>query len=132
LGTLSAGSNYSLSFVPAALHIGKATLTITADAKTKVYGSNDPALTYSVVGLVNSDTSSVLSGSLVRAAGSNVGTYAISKGSVVAGANYDIAFEPQSLTITPAVVNVYADTLGKTYGAVDPELTYAINGLVAG
>ncbi len=45
-----------------------------ADAKTKVYGDADPALTYQVSGLKNGDTAGAVlnGGSLSRVAGENV------------------------------------------------------------
>ena len=45
-GTLSAGTNYALAFVGANLTITARPVTVTADAKSKVYGDDDPALTY--------------------------------------------------------------------------------------
>ena len=47
-GSLSAGSNYALSFVGANLTINARPVTVTADAKSKTYGEDDPALTYRV------------------------------------------------------------------------------------
>jgi formylglycine-generating enzyme required for sulfatase activity len=60
-------------------------VTITAANKTKVYGSTDPALTYTSSGLVGSDS---LSGALIRATGENVGSYDILLGTLSAGPNY--------------------------------------------
>ncbi len=53
-----------------------------ADAKTKVYGDADPALTYQVSGLKNGDTAGAVlnGGSLSRVAGENVGVYGINQG----------------------------------------------------
>ena len=68
-GTLSAGSNYTLTFVGANLTITARPVTVTADAKTKVYGDADPALTYSG-SLHGTDT---FTGSLARVSGENVG-----------------------------------------------------------
>jgi hypothetical protein len=55
-GTLSAGDNYTTSFTGANLTIKRKTLTIQAEAKSKTYGETDPSLTYTVTGLVGSDT----------------------------------------------------------------------------
>ena len=63
--------NYTITFVGAKLTINKKTITVTADAQTKVYGDNDPELTYSSSGLINGD---LLSGSMTRASGESVGT----------------------------------------------------------
>ena len=50
----------STSPVPASLFVKPAPLIVTADPKTKTYGSADPALTYTYTGLVNGDTSALL------------------------------------------------------------------------
>lgn len=73
--------------------------TITAENKTKVYGTSDPALTATTTGLVAPDT---LSGSLTRVAGENVGTYDITAGTISAGSNYSVTFATGTLTITKA------------------------------
>ena len=54
---------------------------MTADDKTKVYGSADPALTVTVPAAAL-ETGDSLSGDLERAAGKDVGSYAITKGSL--------------------------------------------------
>ncbi|MGY5254955.1 beta strand repeat-containing protein, partial [Sphingobacterium spiritivorum] len=52
-------ANYAITYQDGSLTISKANLTVTADAKTKVYGSSDPALTYKVTGMVNNDAATV-------------------------------------------------------------------------
>ncbi|QOX63377.1 hypothetical protein FRZ06_08435 [Anoxybacterium hadale] len=101
------------------LTITPATVTVTADAKSKAYGAADPELTYtsSVEGLT-------FTGELEREAGEDVGTYKINQGSLSAGANYTVTYVEANLTITPATVTVTADAKSKAYGAADPELTY--------
>ena len=126
-GTLAASANYNLVFTGADLTITKATVTVTADAQSKVYGEADPALTYNVTGLVGSDA---LTGALSRDAGENVGTYAITQGTLAASANYNLVFSGADLTITKATVTVTADAQSKVYGETDPSLTYQVSGLV--
>ncbi|QOX63379.1 VWA domain-containing protein [Anoxybacterium hadale] len=118
-GSLSAGANYTVTYVEANLTITPATVTVTADAKSKAYGAADPELTYtsSVEGLT-------FTGELEREAGEDVGTYKINQGSLSAGANYTVTYVEANLTITPATVTVTADAKSKAYGAADPELTY--------
>src|SRR5204863_7804694 len=53
-GSLSA-TNYTFSFVGGTLTVGPATLTVTADPKSKVYGAGNPSLTYTITGFVNGD-----------------------------------------------------------------------------
>ncbi|MBO5959267.1 MAG: hypothetical protein J6Q65_04005, partial [Lentisphaeria bacterium] len=80
------------------LTIGKRTLTVTADAQTKLVYEADPELTYTVDGLVNKDT---LTGGLVRNAGDTAGTYAITQGNLAATDNYIINYTGAELTILP-------------------------------
>jgi CSLREA domain-containing protein len=87
------------------LAIAPATLTVTADDKTRVEGEADPDLTYSVVGLANGDTAeAVLTGTLATTAtaGSPPGSYAITQGSLAANADYTISFTGATLTIVAA------------------------------
>ncbi|WP_313271042.1 MBG domain-containing protein [Sphingobacterium sp.] len=122
-------SNYTITYVGADLTITKANLTVTADAKTKVYGSSDPALTYKVTGLVNNDEATVVSGTLKRATGENIGTYAISDNDLSAD-NYTITYVGTDLTITKASITVTVDAKTKVYGTTDPSLTYKVTGMV--
>ncbi|MGL1889332.1 MAG: hypothetical protein OCD76_22650, partial [Reichenbachiella sp.] len=46
--TVSAGANYNLSFTSGDLTITQKSITITADAVSKVYGEADPSLTYQI------------------------------------------------------------------------------------
>ena len=96
-----------------------------ADDQSMVYGSADPALTVTVpAGAL--ETGEGLSGNLVRAAGKDVGGYAITKGSLSAGGNYDLTVTPGELTITKKAITVTADVQTKVVGAVDPALTYKV------
>ena len=82
-GSLAANGNYSVtSFTNSNLTIQPRTITLTADAQTKMYGNNDPTLTFTVggpnglannagIGVVDSNAT-VFSGSLTRVAGETV------------------------------------------------------------
>jgi len=124
-GTLSLSSNYNLTFVGADLTITVRAVTVTADAKSKVYGDADPALTYQVTSgsLAFSDT---FSGALARNPGENVGTYAITQGTLTAGANYALTYAGANLTVIARAITVVADSQSKTYGDADPTLTYQV------
>ena len=124
-GTLSAGTNYALTFVGANLTITARPVTVTADAKMKTYGNADPALTYQITSGSLAFTD-VFSGSLARVAGENVGTYAINQGTLALSANYALTFVGANFTITQRPVTVTADAKTKTYGDADPALTYQI------
>uniref|UniRef100_UPI0039AF109A MBG domain-containing protein n=1 Tax=Myroides odoratus TaxID=256 RepID=UPI0039AF109A len=128
-GTLEASANYTLAFNAATFTITPALLTVNAEAKTKVYGDADPALTYTVSGLKNNDQATVVTGSLSRIAGESVNTYAINQGTLEASANYTLAFNPADFTITPALLTLTAEAKTKVYGDADPALTYTVSGL---
>ncbi|HCL3736046.1 MBG domain-containing protein [Pseudomonas aeruginosa] len=133
LGLVSA--NYDLSYQGNNLTITKALLNVIADAKTKVYGDADPALSYQVSGLKNGDTAGAVlnGGSLSRVAGENVGVYGINQGGLgLVSANYDLSYQGNNLTITKALLNVIADAKTKVYGDADPSLTYQVSGLKNG
>jgi hypothetical protein len=129
-GSLAAG-NYTISYTGANLTVTAATLNVTAAAKSKTYGTADPALTWSATGYQNGDTSAVVTGALTRAAGENVGNYAINQGSLAAG-NYTIVYTGASLTVSAAPLTVTADDKSKTQGAVNPLLTVSYSGFVNG
>jgi hypothetical protein len=98
---LSAGSNYTIAYVAKDFAITAKPITVKADAsQTKVYGTTDPRLTYSVSpSLVGTDA---FTGTLSRLIGENVGQYAIAQGTLSAGANYVVTFVPANYSITKA------------------------------
>lgn len=117
-------ANYAITYQDGSLTITKAALTITAAAKSKTYGEADPALTYTVSGLI---TTEVVTGSLVRTAGENAGTYAINIGSLSAGANYTLNYTPANLSINKAVLSLTAENKQICQGGSLPAfiLTYS-------
>lgn len=73
-------------------------VTPTTDQK-KEYGQDDPVLNYSLSTPLVSDD--VITGSLTRVAGENVGEYAILLGSLSGGSNYTLTLSNSNFTITP-------------------------------
>ena len=151
-GSLSA-SNYTINFVTGktlTINPYLTPLVVTPANKTKVYGTNDPSLTYIVSGyvqnttinhvLINDDPTRFLTGNLVRdgtsapnkstsTASQNVGSYTIGLGTLSAS-NYTILLSSASLTITPAPLTVRANAKSKVYGNTDPNLTYVLTGII--
>ncbi len=89
-------------------------ITVTADAKSKVFGASDPTFTYSITtgSLVLGDA---LTGALTRAAGTDVGTYQIQQGALTTSNNpkYTITFISADLSITrgtPTLVLTYPNS----------------------
>jgi hypothetical protein len=98
-GTLSAANYTFAAGSKGKLTINSRPITVTADAKTKVFGNPDPPLTYALTSgsLVAGDS---FSGALTRVAGEAVGSYAIQKNTLTAGSNYDLTYVGANLTIT--------------------------------
>jgi hypothetical protein len=117
--------------------VNPATLTVTADDKTKVYGATLPTLTASYSGFVNGDTSAVVSGSpsisTTASPGSGVGTYSITPGlGTLAATNYVFSFVNGQLTITKAGLTVTANDASRNFGDPDPAFTASYSGFVNG
>jgi hypothetical protein len=135
--------NYRVSIPNATADITKATLTLTADDKTRVYGDTNPAFTVSLSGFVNGETLSNAGvsgsggGTSLATQASAVSNYAITPnvGSLAAG-NYD--FGPSvngNLSVTPRPLQLSANNVVRLAGESDPSpFTYSVglSGLVNG
>ncbi|WP_342330291.1 MBG domain-containing protein [Pedobacter sp. FW305-3-2-15-E-R2A2] len=129
-GTLALNSNYTLTFTSADLSITAKPVTVTAVAKTKVYGTADPLFTYTFSpALIGTDA---FTGNLARTSGENIGNYTINQGTVTAGPNYLITYNPANLSITSKALTVTAVAKNKTYGDADPALTYTFSPALIG
>ena len=122
-------NNYTL-----ATNTGNATATITprplsikADDKSKKFGEDDPALTWTLTAgsLVSGDA---VTGQLQRQSGEAVGTYAIQQGTLTAGSNYSINFTPGVFSITPAdlivTIEPQAAVTAGAHWSIDGETWY--------
>ncbi|EKF17510.1 MBG domain-containing protein [Nitratireductor pacificus] len=121
--------NYTLApTATSSADITPATLWVAANAASMTYGDGVPALGYTYGGLVGGDDASVLTGALASDATSvsNVGSYGITRGSLSAGGNYQIAFTGADVTITRRAVTVRADDLQRAIDEANPDLTYTI------
>ena len=102
--TLIAGSNYDLTYYSDNLTINKATLTVTADDKSKVYGEANPDLTITYAGFVNGEDKTAITEptvSTTATASTGVGTVPIT----LAGGsstNYNITNNNGMLSISKA------------------------------
>ena len=129
--TVAESTNYNMGTATADFSILKASVTVTANDISKVYGSSDPKLTATITGLVAGDPESTIPYTLSREAGESVDTYAISVVSE-STANYSVSTVSGTFTINKAPVTVTANDISKVYGSSDPQLTATISGLVAG
>ncbi|WP_152286890.1 MBG domain-containing protein [Flavicella marina] len=128
LKSSGAGLNYTFGFTSADFTITAKDITITPlVGQSKVYGELDPIFSYDVSpNLVSGD---VLSGSLQRVAGEDVGVYEITQGDINAGSNYTLTFiTGNTFSITQKNITV-SPTLNqsKNYGEVDPVLSYSVS-----
>jgi hypothetical protein len=89
-------------------------VTVTADGKSKTYGDADPALTYQITSgsLVFSD---VFAGALSRAAGEDVGTYAITQGTLALSSNYVLTYVGANFVITKADPTIVVTSYSVVY-----------------
>ncbi|MFC5359389.1 MBG domain-containing protein [Azospirillum himalayense] len=137
-GTLSgaAAGNYTLSHVGGSFSITPATLTVTADNGTMVYGDAVPSLGYSVSGWKNGQSGALLSGvgvSTNATSLSNVGTAytTTATGGTLSGAaagNYTLSHVNGSFSVTPATLTVTAADGTMVYGDTVPSLGYTTSG----
>ncbi|MBQ7996776.1 MAG: InlB B-repeat-containing protein [Paludibacteraceae bacterium] len=100
--------NYEISYTNGTLTVNKATLTVTAEDKTMIYGDEHPEFTASYSGWKNEDDESVVSDldyTCAYAPGSYIGTYAITPHSAMAQ-NYEFEYKDGTLTVNKAVVKV--------------------------
>ena len=126
--SVKSGKLYTINYVGADLSITKASLTVTANPKSKTAGDNDPALDYSVSGLQNGDNNSVVTGDLIRETGESVGDYEIQQGTLTVSSNYTLNFNTANFEITnQPVLTVTVDAnQTKVYGGSEPVLTYEV------
>jgi hypothetical protein len=136
-GTLNA-VNYSFVFVAGQLTVTKATLTITPNAASSVYGEALPAFTYQISGLVAGDSaSSAFKGAPAltsqATAKARPGTYRISAGAgSMLSTNYSFEFATGTLTIAKAVLTVTPVAASMIYGANVPSFHLSLSGFVNG
>jgi filamentous hemagglutinin family protein len=101
-GTLN--SNYDVTFVDGKLNITPRIITLTADSKSKIYGDNNPDLTYTATGFVNNENLNNIYGKAFlktnASINSNAGSYVIdiTKGSLESQ-NYDFIFKSGILKV---------------------------------
>ncbi|NLG74411.1 MAG: DNRLRE domain-containing protein [Chloroflexi bacterium] len=125
-GTLTAGSNYLLTFEGAELTITPRPVTVTANNASKIYGDPDPELTYTYSPELAFEDK--FSGELEREPGEDVGTYAITQGSLTLSSNYEITFVPGTFTIAKKSITITVDPgQSKVYGDEDPVFSYAVS-----
>lgn len=128
-------SNYNVTFNNGKLNITPRVITLTADAKTKIYGDEEEILSATVsntqgLGLAFNDTLANVIGTLTRQSGENVGTYDVILGTGSKTSNYTITFDinNNAYSITPKTIELIVNNISKIYGEDNPNLTYSASG----
>ncbi len=132
IGKGSVDSNkYNIKFETGTLTINPKPINIKLDDNTKVYGAEDPELTFTLdenTLAYNETVEDVITGTPEREEGKDVGTYVISKGDI-ASPNYAITFTEGTFEITKRPITIIAEDKERFYGFQDPELTYTNSAL---
>jgi cell division septation protein DedD len=93
--------NYTITTEPGVFTIIPREVTVTADNRNKIYGTEDPELTMTVDGLAEGDSIELITGTANRAAGEDVGEYEISVEGEELQGNYKVTYVSGSLKILP-------------------------------
>lgn len=127
-GLYSGQQGYDITFISGSLTVNAKAITVTADAKSTLYGDSTPALTYQITSgsLVNGDS---LTGALATnaTATSNVGSYAIIQNSL-GNSNYAITYLGANVSVGAATLTVTAANGSMPFGAAVPALGYTVTG----
>lgn len=127
--------NYTFSYVNGYLAVTKASILVTANDATRIYGDTDPAFTATYTGFKNGQNVSVIdtlatgtSNSLVT---SNVGTYDITMSGAMDN-NYSFIYADGILDVTKSMLIAKANDVTRKQGAVNPPLSVSYTGFKNG
>lgn len=113
--------NYNVTYIDEVFTILPLNVVLRIDAKTKIYGTDDPEFTYSTTSEIAEDLGIVYT----RIAGENVGRYVISIQDWT-NKNYSLSILSGALTIQPLSLEISINSATKFYGEDDPTFTYEI------
>lgn len=106
-----------------------AAVTAKADSLSKIYGEADPVLTYTAEGLVGTDK---LTGALTRDAGEDVGSYAITQGTLAANRNYVLSFTGATFCVDCRSASFAAEDQTIVFGGEISQEAFTAEGLLEG
>ena len=123
----SNAANYDIAYVDGVFRVTPAPLLLTPASFSRVYGNDNPALTFSLAGLKGTDTNDVVTGATAEITAwrsAPVGDYTFNVSGATA-TNYAITTETGTVTITPRPIKVIAADADRVYGDENPEFTIA-------
>lgn len=128
--------NYDIvEYTPGVLTVTKAPLTLTAKDASRLYYDNNPQFDFSLDGLRNNDSKSVITSlpTYICSAelSSNAGYYDIIPSSAQAK-NYEIGYRNGQLTINKRSLTASTGTYTRHYGESNPEFEIVYSGFVNG
>jgi hypothetical protein len=127
----AAAQNYTFDYQPGTLMIQQRSLQVTPDNAARAYGDDNPAFTFSYVGLVNGNTASDIdaqpTATTVATLSSSPGEYAIS----CAGGsdtNYNFTYNTGKLTIIKSPLTITPAPVTRRQGEDNPPFTLSYTG----
>jgi hypothetical protein len=133
--SLGVDNNYDFTYVNGSLTIMKATLTVTAENKSRIYGASNPTFTVSYSGFANGESVSVLTNVPVASASASssspTGVYTIAASGGLDD-NYDFSYSAGELTIIKAGITATAENKSRDYKSNNPAFTVSYSGFVNG
>lgn len=100
-------AQFTVTEVDGELVINRATATVTVDEnQRKVYGETEPELTATVTGLMGDDDASLISYTLTREAGENVGNYDITVSGDEVQGNYNVVYVNGTFRVTASALTL--------------------------
>ena len=144
IGTLSLGTNYTITFVPNILTIKKASVTVIPDVINRTYGdvpfpTTKTTASFNTIGLQNGETINSITLTFPSGPGSGndlkdgIGNYiGVVKASLpitgtVSLANYEIVFFNADIIVGKLPITIIADPKQKRQSQFDPVFTYQIS-----
>ncbi len=132
--------NYSISYVKGVLTVGKKSITVTADSRSKTYGEElalgTSEFSTAAGALVGSDT---ITGVTLTSAGAGsaaaVGNYEVMPSAAIGTGldNYQVSYVAGELSVGKQTLNITVSPYqSKVYGQPDPALTYLASGFTNG
>lgn len=115
---------------PIQVTISPAQVTVTAENKSKTYGETDPALTATVTGLISGESESLITYTISRAAGNEVGSYTITPAGDALQGNYTVSFVTGNLTVNKKTVGITWGETSFPYNGTAQAPTATATGLV--